>query len=332
MIQSSAPARIDFAGGTLDIWPLYLFYDNPPTLNAAIDCYATVTLAPRKGKAIIVESVDLDRRESFASLDALPTGAHPLTLILKTLAFYRPRGGMTITTHCQAPAGSGIGGSSALNIALHGALNAWTERKLSKEQMLRIAKSIETQVIGVPTGWQDYFPALYGGDLSVRPDFEGVGRERIPIDLQELSRRFILCYSGEPRKSAINNWEVMKQAVDKKSSMLKRLDRLQNISRNMEPLLAKGQWKKLARALTEEGAARKALAPNIATPEMNRLIAQAKRAGAKAAKVCGAGGGGCIAFMIDPESRTAVETALQKAGGRLLPFRFVRRGLQVRRS
>ena len=120
MIKSSAPTRIDLAGGTLDIWPLYLFFDNPPTLNAAINLYARVELKPRRDKKLIVESRDLGLRAQFSSLDRLPD-RHPLILILKLLRYYRPKTGLELVTDCQAPAGSGIGGSSSLNIALNGA-------------------------------------------------------------------------------------------------------------------------------------------------------------------------------------------------------------------
>ena len=82
-----------------------------------------------------------------------------------------------------------------MNIALHGALNAFTEKDLSKKRILEVAKNIETQVISVPTGWQDYFPPLYGGVRSVRPGFDGVNSAALPVRLEELSQNMILCYS-----------------------------------------------------------------------------------------------------------------------------------------
>ena len=168
-----------WAGGTLDIWPLHLFFDNPPTLNAAINLYATVEVKPRRDKRIVVFSKDLNLRADFYSLSALPD-RHPLNLILKTVKFYAPQKGLELTTHCQAPPGSGIGGSSALNIALHGALHAFTKGagaltgRYRKNQMIEIARNIETQIISVPAGWQDYFPAMHGGALAVQPGLSGV--------------------------------------------------------------------------------------------------------------------------------------------------------------
>jgi D-glycero-alpha-D-manno-heptose-7-phosphate kinase len=111
MIRSSAPTRIDLAGGTLDLWPLHLFFDNPPTLNAAIDLYATVALTARRDKTIVIESRDLGRKAKFRNLADLPE-RHPLVLLIKLIRFYQPKTGLHMVTDCQAPAGSGIGGKT----------------------------------------------------------------------------------------------------------------------------------------------------------------------------------------------------------------------------
>jgi len=333
MIRSSAPTRIDLAGGTLDIWPLYLFFDNPPTLNAAINLYATVELKPRPDKRIVVFSKDLNLRVDFSSLSAFPE-RHPLNLILKTVKYYAPKKGLELTTDCQALPGSGIGGSSALNIALHGALNTFTRdatdsRRYRKNQLIEIARNIETQVISVPAGWQDYFPALHGGALSVRPGLSGVDFKRIPLDLGEMTRRFVLCYTGKPRQSGINNWEVTKRAIDGDKKTIGYLKKIQQAARDMENVLFNQSLAGMAPVFAAEWKARKALAPGISTQEMDGLIRCAMRKGALAAKVCGAGGGGCVAFIVKKDRKDQVEEELRKQGGQVLDFRFVQRGLRV---
>lgn len=335
MIISSAPTRIDLAGGTLDIWPLYLLLNNPPTLNAAIDFYATVEIKSRTDRALVIESKDLNIKERFRSLDNLPE-KHPLELILRTLKFYRPARGLELTTHCQAPAGSGIAGSSALNIALNGAINHLTGRRYKKSQLIEIARNIETQVIRVPAGWQDYFPALHGGMLAVHPGIACVEAEKISVDLAELTERFVLCYTGKPRQSGINNWEVMKSALNGDKAVISKLTRIKDITLKMEEVLRSAAGNPGAHALdriaplfAEEWKARKALAPGISTLEMDHLISIALREGALAAKVCGAGGGGCIAFIVKKGTKNRVSEVLSKQGGQILRFRFVQRGLQV---
>ena len=328
MIKSTAPTRIDLAGGTLDIWPLYLQFGNPPTLNAAINLYATVELTPRNDKKIFVESKDLLLQVKFKSLASLPE-VHPLGLILKTLKYYQPKIGLNIVTSSEAPPGSGIGGSSALNIALNGALNAFTKKGLSKKKMLEAAMNIETQIISAPTGWQDYFPPLYGGVRSVRPGYDGVASVALPISLQKLSESMILCYTGNPRRSGINNWEVMKKVLDKDYAVTEKLKKIAQIAREMDKALTLGHMKKVTALFAREWEARKALAPTISTPQINKLIAGGMKKGAQAAKVCGAGGGGCIAFMVPLKQRQSVVSELVRLNGRVIPFCFVQRGLRV---
>tara|TARA_B100000686_G_scaffold322050_1_gene375376 strand:- start:1832 stop:2827 length:996 start_codon:yes stop_codon:yes gene_type:complete len=328
MIKSSAPTRIDLAGGTLDIWPIYHLLGNPPTLNAAISLFAKVQLSPLKGKSLVVESLDLNLKAKFTSVDTLPN-KHPLALILETIRFYRPKGGLKITTHCQAPAGSGIGGSSALAIALNGALNKLTDSRYNRHQMLEIARNVETSVIRVPGGWQDFFPASYGGVREIKPNMARVESFPIPLDLKLLTKRFVLCFTGKPRQSGINNWEVMKKVLDGNHHVWKKLNGIGDIARKMEKELRKGAVESIARLLNEEWELRKSLAAGITTPEMNHLILIAKKNGALAAKVCGAGGGGCIAFFVEPGAKARVENALNKNKGNVLTFHFVKRGMMV---
>lgn len=325
MIKSSAPTRIDLAGGTLDIWPLHLFFGNAPTLNAAIDLYATVELTPRKDKRIVLRSRDLNLEDSFSSLRSLPEN-HPLELIIRTLKFYAPKGGLEISTKCQAPQGSGIGGSSALNIALQGALNRFTGKRYSKQEMIEIARNIETQVIRVPAGCQDYFPAMYGGIRSVNPGFLGIDTETLPLKPKELTRHFVLCYTGKPRNSGINNWEVTKKSLDGDKKVARHLSTIRDCSLEMYQLLKKGRVSGLAPIFSKEWKARKQLAPTITTPQMEKLIRSAQKQGALAAKVCGAGGGGCVAFIVPPAKKQLIINALNRQGGKVLPFKFVSRG------
>ena len=328
MIRSSAPTRIDLAGGTLDLWPLHLFFDNPPTLNAAINLYASVELTARRDKSIIIESRDLGCKATFRNLAALPE-KHPLVLLIKLVRFYQPQTGLHLVTDCQAPAGSGIGGSSALNIALNGALNRFTNKRYNREQMIEIARNIETQVIDVPAGTQDYYSAMYGGVQSLQPGMVKIERQHLPMNLNDMNRRFILCYTGQPHHSGINNWSVYKKVIDGNAKTLISLSRIAEVARRMEKPLAQGKMTRFDHWFNEEWQARKALAPGISTPKIDRMIVSSKKKGALAAKVCGAGGGGCVAFFIPPKKHEDITQTLQEQGGNVLNFKFVSRGLRV---
>ena len=304
---------------------MHLFFGNAPTLNAAINLYATVELFPRKDKRVILRSQDLNLEASFSSFKALPD-KHPLELLTRTVKFYAPKSGLEISTHCQAPPGSGIGGSSALNIALHGALNKFAGARYSKSEMIDIARNIETQVIGVPAGCQDYFPAMYGNVRAVKPGFMGIDTETLPVKPKELTRHFILCYTGKPRNSGINNWEVTKKALDGDKKVIRLLSAIRDCALEMHQLLKRGRISGLAEIFKKEWKARKQLAPTISTPQMENLIQSALKKGALAAKVCGAGGGGCVAFVVPPGKKQSIMDELNIRGGKVLPFQFVSRG------
>ena len=119
-----------------------------------------------------------------------------------------------IETDSESPAGAGISGSSALMIATTAALARFTDRNLTLEQMRVIAQNVEAQIINVPTGCQDYYPALYGGVSAIHLNADGIHREAVPVALEEIESRFVLAYTGAPRQSGINNWEVFKAHIN----------------------------------------------------------------------------------------------------------------------
>ena len=333
-ISSQAPARADLAGGTLDIWPLYLFHEDAQTLNFAINYYARCTLTPERGRAIRLVSRDLGRRASFASLDALKAalrrrGGMPLALSARLLAAFAPEGGLTLTTDSDVPAGSGLGGSSAMSIAIGGALSRFTGRRLAPSKLIEMVRNVEAQVLGVPAGEQDYYAAVHGGVQAIRLTPGGVRPEKLPVDPGECARRFLLCYTGQSRHSGINNWEVFKARVDRESRVCRQFRRLAAIARDMRLALEEHDWSAVARLLRQEWAARKRNHPGITTPRIDRLVTTALRNGAWAAKVCGAGGGGGVLFLIDPAARGRLEQIFRDAGARPLPFQVPRRGLRV---
>lgn len=169
MINSSAPTRIDIAGGTSDIWPLYLFHPRARTVNVAIDQRARAKVEQTPGNAIEIKSEDQGHEMRLPSIDYLEKieSGQPLELILRLIDFFKPQGGLRITTQCMSPAGAGLGGSSALTISLAAALNSLVKSRYSREELITISKNVETQVLKIPAGVQDYYPAMYGGLNSV---------------------------------------------------------------------------------------------------------------------------------------------------------------------
>jgi len=332
-IVARTACRADLAGGTTDIWPLYLFHPGACVVNIALEIMTTCRITPLAGRGIRLISLDTRREDSFASLDGLLAASrysHPLAAHL--VRFFRPEAGFVLETHSEAPAGAGISGSSALMIATTAALARLCGEVLSKEEIRAIAQNVEAQLIRVPTGCQDYYPALYGGVGVLRLDPDGVHREAIDVSLDEVDRRYVLAYTGAPRQSGINNWKVFKAHIDGSRKVFRNFERIGEIARAMHSALSRSAWDDAALLLREEWKLRRTNAPAITTPLIDRLIAVARRNGGLAGKVCGAGGGGCVIFQVEPDAQSRVERALAAAGAEVLPFAVCRHGLTVDES
>jgi D-glycero-alpha-D-manno-heptose-7-phosphate kinase len=333
IIESSAPTRVDLAGGTIDIWPIYLFHPGASTVNFAINLRASCRIETRDDGRIILES--RDRKVSFETkLEAIEDliREERLELISKLVHFFKPTVGFHLVANSDAPAGAGLAGSSALNIALIGALNRLVGNRYDERKYVTIAANIETTVIRVPAGFQDYYSALYGGTscIQFRPD--GIEREELKIDEEMLERRIAICYTGEPRLSGTNNWEITKNHIDGDPELFQLFEGIRDSSLKMREALLANDWEKVSATMHDAYPNRKRLAPGVTTPHMEMLVKKALDNGAEAAKVCGAGGGGCIAFFCAEGRRAHVERALLEENVEVLDWKLSREGLVIRES
>src|SRR5439155_1678724 len=186
-IEASAPTRIDLAGGTLDIWPLYLFHHGAQTINAAISLRAWCEIRPRTDRRLVIVSDDAGQRVEVDHWSQL-RDTHDLKLLGRLLHYFQAEG-LELRTRSESPVGAGIAGSSALNIAVCGALNAWSGGRRSADQIFQIAMNVEAQAIDVPTGVQDYRPAYYGGISAVELGVDGIRRVPLDVGTDELQAR-----------------------------------------------------------------------------------------------------------------------------------------------
>ncbi len=327
---AEAPCRVDLAGGTLDIWPLYLFHPGAVTVNFAVNVLTRCRIRPLPGRRIRLRSVDTKREEEFSSFDELCAARkYRHGLAVQLLRFFVPQGGLELETDSESPAGAGISGSSALMIATAAALARFTGGNLEHEQIRVIAQNVEAQVIRVPTGCQDYYPALFGGVSAIHLEPDGIHREIIGIAAEEIDRRFVLAYTGAPRQSGINNWEVFKAHINGDRRIFRNFERISRIAQSMHQAVADADWQNVARLMREEWKLRKTNAPGITTPLIERTVSAAMQSGALSAKVCGAGGGGCVVFLTNPESREKVAESIRKAGCHVLPAKVAIEGLRI---
>ncbi|HYL74726.1 MAG TPA: hypothetical protein VEU96_11010 [Bryobacteraceae bacterium] len=330
-IIAEAPCRVDLAGGTLDIWPLYLYHPGAVTLNFAVDRWTRCVVEPQDSPEIRLRSGDLEAEETFDSFDQLRKADQPrLPLVTYLLRFFQPHTGLLVHTDSEAPAGAGIAGSSALIIAVASALNRLTAARHNIEKLREISQNVEAQIIRVPTGAQDYYPAMYGGVSAIELGAGGIRRMEIPMDLDDFNERIVLAYTGVPRNSGINNWGVTKAYIDGNPQVRQNFEEITSIACAMRIALEKADWKEVGRLLREEWSHRRKNAPGISTATIDELVTVTRRAGAFGAKVCGAGGGGCVFFLVDRGAKAKVTRAIEKAGAVVLPVKVAPRGVTVR--
>jgi D-glycero-alpha-D-manno-heptose-7-phosphate kinase len=325
-----APVRADLAGGTLDLWPLYLFHPGARTVNVAVSYYAESEVSETGTAGIEIHLSDQQYKQHYASLQEM-AGDPKAALLHRALEHFR-LSSIKIVTRTDAPRGSGLGGSSALTITLVRALSEMAGQPVEGEDLIFLVRDLETRLLGVPAGIQDYYPPVFGGLGSLHLTAGKPARHPLQTSLPDLSAHMLLHYTGIAHFSGTNNWELYKRHIDGKKKVQKGMANIAETSIEMERALDSGNFEAAGAALRKEWEHRKAMIEGISTPEIEAAIGAARTAGAWGGKVCGAGGGGCIIFLFPRENREAVVQALATVPGRVLDAAPVAHGLTVERE
>jgi len=352
-IRAKAPTRIDLSGGTVDIWPIYLFLNRATTINLAIDLYAETEIeesSPATGDPLVVLRAEDQGAELKFPWSAIESQTPPPALELhwkylryflerkKKAGRFYPTLGLQLSTRAKSPAGAGLGGSSTLSVSIIGALKVWCDGAVSIEQdgvhLVEITRDVETTVIKVPAGMQDYYGAMFGGLQSLRWGAGGHDRQWLSADLiGELEDRILLFYSGQSRNSGINNWALFKSFIDGQGTVREQFHGINHSTHLLEKALGEKDWSSVGNAIASEWEVRRGLAAGITTPEIDRAFTLAMDKGATAGKICGAGGGGCFFVYLPEKNPSLRETIIREIGAlpgiRHLPFRAARKGLQI---
>jgi D-glycero-alpha-D-manno-heptose-7-phosphate kinase len=257
-----------------------------------------------------------------------------LDLLVRAVRFYRPKTGIEVTTRSEAPRGSGIGASSSLLITLSHALNALNGTDYSPERIIDISANLEAQMIDIPTGKQDYHPPTYGGVNAIWFEAGGDRTERLGGEdlAQGLEDRVVVSYTGISHFSGTNNWAMMKRFIDKQGTTPENLRQIRDTALAVRECLLAQDWDRFPTLVHQEWENRRALAKGVSNAKVEKLMAAATAAGAKANKLCGAGGGGCMISVVEPGDKAAVSEALKKAGAKPLDYQISRQGVQVERQ
>lgn len=330
-VTNTGSVRVDLVGGTLDIEPINLIIKNVVTLNVATGLKASVSLTKTAFDGVEIHSADYNKNYKYTSAELTEDRVvysrdfAEMTFVLQILRLFNINSHIKLDLSSGAPAGSGLGGSSAMGVTLYRALCNFTGYNYDRHTAVMRVKAVESRILNQGmAGYQDYFPALTGGVLAVKGIEGEIKVEQLFTDeLKEiLEKHLVLISSKQSRASGINNWEVYKGFFDKKPEVIEGLTRIAEISHACYEALKTKQWDKMLSLIAQEGEQREKLFPGITTDKIRQFTSELKKDGnVIGLKMCGAGGGGCFILVhkgIDPE---VIAARVKDHGMEILPFK-----------
>lgn len=333
--RSKAPLRIGLAGGGTDVSPYSDLYGGA-ILNATISLYANATLEPLKENVIILEAIDRNEEERFEWTKEIPTN-NKLDLlkgvynrIQKDYGINNQQG-FRLSTYVDAPAGSGLGTSSTLVVAIIGAFTEMMRLPLGEYDMAHYAYDIERKDLQLAGGKQDQYAATFGGVNFMEfyaDDKVIVNPLRIRQQyLFELENNLLLYYTSTSRESAEIIKKQSKNVTEKKEKPIEAMHQLKQQAQMMKEALLKGKLNDIGEILDFGFQQKVKMAEGISNNLMNEIYETAKKAGATGGKISGAGGGGFMIFYCPGNTKYKVIKSLQAFGGVHRDYKFVEHGL-----
>ena len=332
--RSKAPLRIGLAGGGTDVSPYSDMYGGA-ILNAAISLYAHATIEPLTDKKIILSAIDREEEQVYDLINELPvTGQLDLlkgvyNRIQKDHKF--PETGFRLTTFVDAPAGSGLGTSSTLVVAIIGAFAEMLRLPFGEYDMAHYAYNIERKDLQLAGGKQDQYAATFGGVNYMEfyaDDKVVVNPLRIKQQyLFELENNLLLYYTATNRDSGKIIEQQAKNVLNNQESSIEAMHQLKQQAMMMKEALLKGRLNEIGEILDFGFLQKRKMAEGISNSTMEDIYEAAKKSGASGGKISGAGGGGFMIFYCPGNTKYSVMKSLEKFGGRVRNYQFVEHGL-----
>ncbi|MCC6186916.1 MAG: dehydrogenase [Chitinophagaceae bacterium] len=332
--RSKAPLRIGLAGGGTDVSPYCDEYGGA-ILNATISLYAFATIELLQTKEIVLEAVDRNERVAHEFTEELPlSGTLDLAkgiynhLVKK---YGTMPSGFKLTTYVDAPAGSGLGTSSTLMVAILGAFVEWLKLPLGEYDIAHIAYLIERKELKMAGGKQDQYAATFGGvnfmefyadskvivnPLSIKPQY-----------LHEIENNLLLYFTATSRLSSTIIEAQSQNVIDKNQQSIEAMHQLKEQAKMMKEALLKGNVDEIGPILDFGFRYKKQMAKGISNNTMDEIYEAALKAGATGGKISGAGGGGFMMFYCPDNTRYDVKKALAHFGGNFREYQFTEKGL-----
>ena len=336
MYRSKAPLRIGLAGGGTDVSPYSDEYGGA-ILNATVSLFAYANIEPINENKITVEALDRKEQQNFEYASSLPIDG---TLDLLKGVYNRiqkdfkiPRTGFRLSTFVDAPAGSGLGTSSTLVVAVIGAFAEMLKLPLGDYDIAHYAYTIEREDLKLAGGKQDQYAAMFGG-VNFMEFYDNdkviVNPLRIKSQyLHELENNLVLYFTANSRESAAIINEQVKNVNEKNEASIEAMHQLKEQARMMKEALLKGQMDEFGEILDFGFQQKRKMAHNISNSRIEEIYQAAKNAGAAGGKISGAGGGGFMIFYCPANSRYKVIETLNKFGGEIKPYQFTKSGLRT---
>jgi len=334
--RSKAPLRIGLAGGGTDVSPYCDLYGGA-ILNATVSLYAYANIEPVHENAIILQAVDRKEEQRFEWHHELPVDGK-LDLLKGVYnrlqkEYGLPLTGFRLSTYVDAPAGSGLGTSSTLVVAIIGAFSEMLRLPLGEYDIAHLAYVIERNDLNMAGGRQDQYAATFGGVNYMEffsDDKVIVNPLRIRQEyLFELENNLVLYYTATSRESARIIEKQTQNVVDKKGKPIEAMHQLKQQSIMMKEALLKGKVNDIGEILDFGFQQKRQMAEGISNDLMDSIYTAAKKAGATGGKISGAGGGGFMIFYCPDNSKYAVIEALAAFGGHCKNYQFVDHGLKT---
>jgi D-glycero-alpha-D-manno-heptose-7-phosphate kinase len=332
--RSKAPLRIGLAGGGTDVSP-YSDQFGGAILNATVSLFAYANIEPLEENKIIVEALDRKEEQQFDWAAQLPIDGKLDLLKGVYNRIYRdyklPTSGFRLSTFVDAPAGSGLGTSSTLVVAIIGAFVEWLKLPLGDYDIAHYAYQVERNDLKLTGGKQDQYAAMFGG-VNFMEFYEDdkviVNPLRIKSQyLHELENNLVLYFTATSRESASIIDEQVKNVNSKNEKSIEAMHQLKEQARIMKEALLKGKLNEFGEILDFGFQQKRRMAHNISNSRIEEIYEAAKKAGATGGKISGAGGGGFMTFYCPGNSRHAVIEALKKFGGEVKNYTFTKNGL-----
>lgn len=323
IIRARAPGRIDFGGGGTDVAP-YCEEHHGIVVNAAINYYAYATLTPREDGEIHLHALDLGTTEVIPSIASMGIDGE-LEMVKACIRRVGPERGFELATYSEIPISSGLSSSAAIAVLTCAICTEFAQGSFEQAAMADLAALAERDDLNHWTGKQDQYAAAVGG-LNF---LEFVGDE-VPVEkpelglhtLRQLEKNLLLVYTGAVHLAGDIHLDILADYKKQAGAVLPGMHGLKEVGRQMRIALRSGDLKTFAALMNENWKYHQMLHSSCATEELHKFVKVGLANGAMGAKVCGAGGGGCVVYYARDNAKPALARALTELGGRVVPFSF----------